>query len=170
MLLKLKAITFAILSTGSVALAAAVRYSGAEDQKSTILWIDDLGSKILIGNEMWEIESPLSNTKTSCFATLARTPYCFWRVATSVHTRAPSSLTIRPCRIVALSLGRGNKMIFSDKWIGAGLSKSTGDFLSAKEFGPTNTFGQLVRSISYEIACRCSSWSSIGSSLVSDVT
>ena len=87
-----------------------------------------------------------------------------------MHTRAPSSFTIRPCRIVALSLGRGDKMILSDRWIGAGLSKSTGDFMSAKEFGPTKTFGQLVRSISYETACRCSSWTSIGSSLVSDAT
>jgi len=69
-------ITFSILSMGSVLSAAALRYLGAADQKSTIRCIDERASKILMGNEMCEIERPLSKFTASCFATLGSTPFC----------------------------------------------------------------------------------------------
>ena len=86
MLLRLKAITCLMRSTGSVSLAAAVRYWGAEAQKSTIRWMEDRGSNILIGREMCEIDSPLRRTRISYFATWVSTPYYFFRASSSVQT------------------------------------------------------------------------------------
>jgi hypothetical protein len=40
------------LSSWSVILAASLRNFGAKDHKSTILYIEDLGSKILTGREI----------------------------------------------------------------------------------------------------------------------
>ena len=62
-------------SIGSFALYALVKNLGACDQKSTILYILDLGSKILIGKDIWLIESPLSRLMASCLATAPNTPF-----------------------------------------------------------------------------------------------
>ena len=125
--------------------------------------MEDLGSKILIGKEMCEIDRPLSRTSTSCFATFASTPCCFCSVSRSVQTSYPDSFTISPCRIKSFSVGRGLKIISSEKYLGAGHCSSLYDFLSQNELGPTNTPGVPLRSISSETAYWCSFSISTGS-------
>jgi len=125
--------------------------------------MEDRGSKILIGSEICEIESPLSNTRTNCFATFARTPYCFCNVSRSVHTSCPDSFTMSPCKIKSLSVGSGLNIISSVKYFGAGHYSSLYDFLSQNELGPTNTPGVDLRSISNDTAYFCSFSSSTGS-------
>lgn len=62
---------------------------GAKVQRSTILCIEDLGSKILIGIEMCEIVNPFRALTTNCWATLDRTPFYLSKNSRFVHTNPP---------------------------------------------------------------------------------
>ena len=137
-LLKQKAITFDIRSTGSVQLAAAFKYIGAADQKSTMRWIEDRGSKILIGSEMCEIERPFSRFTASCFATLGSTPFCALSISSSVQTRLPSAFISRPTNTSSRFVGKGLRSMATGRSLGGGHSSSGGENASAKELDPTS--------------------------------
>jgi len=64
-------------SIGSVHSAAFLKCSEQCDQKSTMRWIEERGSKILIGSEMWEIDKPFNMLTANCLATFDKTPDYF---------------------------------------------------------------------------------------------
>lgn len=73
--LRAKAITYFNLSKWSVVLAASLRNLGANDQISTILYIADLASNILIGIEIWVIVRPFNKLRVNCLNTSTKTPF-----------------------------------------------------------------------------------------------
>lgn len=135
----MKAITNLSLSRWSSVSAALFKYFGANDQISTILWREDLGSNILIGKEICAIVSPLSKLMVSCFKTSTRIPFWLSRVSFSVHTRPPYSDTSRPFRISSLLVGNGVSNYSSVKYTHGGACGIYGCLWSTYDLGGTGS-------------------------------
>ena len=95
-LLTANAITHFNLSKWSLVSAAFLKNFGAKVHISQILWIDDRGSNILIGRDMWEIESPFNKFTANYFATCAKTPFYFSNATKSEQISPPDSGNVKP--------------------------------------------------------------------------
>ena len=84
----------------------------------------DLGSKILIGKEMWEIERPFIKFTASYFATFVRTPFCLSNICWFVQINPPSAWYSNPNKISSFFFGRINYFFkkSSEKYLGGGAS------------------------------------------------
>lgn len=96
------------LSKWSFDIAALLRNFGANVHISHILYIDDRGSNILIGSEIWEIERPFNKFTANYFATCANTPFYFSNATKSEHISPPDSGNVNPYSISSFEVGRAN--------------------------------------------------------------
>jgi hypothetical protein len=107
-------------SRGSSISAALFKNLVANEDISTILWIAERGSKILIGSEMWVIVNPLNKLTVNYFNTSTKTPFYLSRASLSVHTRPPNSISSSPFKISSFWVGNGARSISSVKYFGGG--------------------------------------------------
>ena len=84
MLLIINVIVNFNLSNGSLFKAASLKNLAENVNKSQILYMVDLGSKILIGSDVCDIDSPFSMLTANYFSTCDRIPFCFSSCSSSV--------------------------------------------------------------------------------------
>ena len=135
--LKTKAITNFILSRWSCVWAACFKYYGAKVHKSAILWIEDLASKILIGNEICDIPLPESASDIAYLATLDKIPFCLFKASSLVHISPPWSGFEKFFKIEGSSQGMFNSKFYrmksGVKYLGGGATELNGWRSSMKE-------------------------------------
>lgn len=130
--------TFFILSTGSVALAAAVIKVGAKAHQSTILSRVDLGSKILTGREIPTIPLPSAILFANLLTTSVIIPLCFFKISSSMSLSSPLSVMERPFKTASFSRGLVNVIVLIERQTGGGsLGFSFYHLSSRNEKGPT---------------------------------
>ena len=103
--LNTKAITYFKRSRGSLVLAACFKNWGANVHKSTILWIDDLASKILIGREICAIPYPLKANEIAYLATWDKIPFYLFSASSFVQISPPYAGFVKLFNIVGASVG-----------------------------------------------------------------
>lgn len=106
---------------------------GAEDQRSTTRWIELLASKILMGNEICEIDRPFNKLMASCLATFESTPFYLSNASWSVQTKHPSELVISPASRSVLLVANCLRITSWLKYLGGGQDGSSGKVRSKKE-------------------------------------
>ena len=101
----------------------------------------DLGSKILIGSDVCDIESPFSMLTANYFITCDRIPFCFSSCSSSVYIKPPFSGFAKLLRSVSLSVGNMNyvNMKSLSKYLGGGASFLYGYLESTKDLFPTDS-------------------------------
>ena len=105
MLLTINAIQSFILSRWSSVFPAYFKNLGANENKSIILWTDDLGSNILMGKLMWDIERPFNMFIAICLTQCDNTPFCLLSCSSSVHNSPPVSGISIPRRMRSFWVG-----------------------------------------------------------------
>lgn len=146
--LNAKAITNFNLSKWLLSFAASFKYLGAKLQMSAIRQIEDRGSNILIGNDIWEIVSPLSKLTVNCFKTSTNIPFYLSIASSSVQMRPPLSGIVRPLRISSFSLGNGFSNISLVMYFGGGQCLSKGYLESTKECTPIGRVMDIMKGLS----------------------
>lgn len=86
--------------------------------------MDDLASKILIGNEICEMPYPLSASYIACFATLDKIPFYLFKASSLVQISPPCSGFEKFLKMFNSSVGKFNskfwRMNSGVKYLGGG--------------------------------------------------
>lgn len=129
------------LSKWSSLRAAFLRYFYENVNKSQILYMVDLGSNILIGSDVCDIDSPFSMFTASYLITCERIPFYFSSYSSSVYIRPPLSGYAKWLRSSSLSVERMNfvNMNSLSKYFGGGANLLYGYLESTKDLLPTES-------------------------------
>ena len=141
MLLIINVIVNFNLSNGSLFRAASLKYFAENVNKSQILYMVDLGSKILIGSDVCDIDCPFSMLTANYFRTCDKIPFCFSSCSSSVYIKPPFSGLAKSLRSVSLSVGIKNyvNMKSLSKYLGGGASFLYGYLESTNDLFPTDS-------------------------------
>ena len=119
--------------------------------------MDDLGSKILIGKDMWVIVNPCNMFLVNYLRTSTSTPFYLSIASLSMQINPPYSCSFKPFKIWFFSTGNFYSKILSSKYLGGGHFLLYGYLLSTKELWGTETWSDKMNGL---FMSSCSSGSS----------